>query len=223
MYNDPFNHCEIVQPKSWDFIMDAAGEDIKSNPRLIFTQKHKDWRDIMEWLSPNSISRRFESLPYEVQYDIYVNDREAFEDLPDETKERFKAARPQYYPDGGPINPPNGKTSIAERNPKQFDFRPEPSRFDEGVKASNNTAEVANYDNYFFTDLLPRPIQMPYDPPKRRKMSYFDADKIKDYNSTNYKYVPLFGKKLFEMFGGDGNYPYISSARNAINNYLIEK
>jgi hypothetical protein len=116
--------------------MDAAGEDIKSNPRLIFTQKHKDWRDIMEWLSPNSISRRFESLPYEVQYDIYVNDREAFEDLPDETKERFKAARPQYYPDGGPINPPNGKTSIAERNPKQYDFLPEPSRFDEGVKAS---------------------------------------------------------------------------------------
>ena len=102
MYNNPRNRCEIVQPKSWDFIMESAGEDIRSNPRLIFTPKHKDWRDLMIWLSPKDVSSIFEKLPFEDQKDIFVNDRDAFKELPDETKERFNA---NYFATGGQTNP----------------------------------------------------------------------------------------------------------------------
>ena len=56
-----------------------------------------------------------------------------------------------------------------------------------------------------------------------RDMSYLDADKISDYNSTNYKHIPYIGKYLYDIFGSEGNYPYISSARNAIKNYLIQR
>ncbi len=190
MYNDPFNRCQIVQPKTWDSIMDAAEADIKSNPRLIFTPKHKDWRDILKWVSSQGVSRLFESLPYEVQNDIYVNDNEVFAELSEDAKKRFNEARQKYYPDGGQINPPNGETSITARNTKQYDFPPVPSRFDEGAKASNNTAEVANYDDYLLSDFLPRPIQMPYDPPKRKNWltpTHISIDpKIVDQRETTY-------------------------------------
>jgi hypothetical protein len=120
MYNDPFNRCHIEQPKSWDSMMDAAEADIKYNPRLIFTSKHKDWRDIMKLISPQSVSRLFESLPYEVQNDIYVNDREAFADLSEAAKKRFNEACQNYYPDGGPINPPEDGDNITFENIKRF-------------------------------------------------------------------------------------------------------
>lgn len=55
-----------------------------------------------------------------------------------------------------------------------------------------------------------------------RNLSYLDADRIKDYKSTNYKHIP-FGETLFNLFGGEGNYPYISAARNAVENYVIPK
>ena len=92
----------------WEDIMDAAGEDIKYNPRLIFTPKHKNWRHITMWASPNVVTKIFESLPYEVQKDIYENDREAFEALSKETQERFveRIKRKNYYPDGGLTDPP---------------------------------------------------------------------------------------------------------------------
>ena len=128
MYNNPRNRCEIVQPKSWDFIMDSASEDIRSNPRLIFTPKHKDWRDLMIWLSPKDVSSIFEKLPFEDQKDIFVNDRDAFKELPDETKERFNA---NYFATGGqtnptpvtlPVNPPqNPKKTLSNTEDPIYD------------------------------------------------------------------------------------------------------
>ena len=120
MYNDPFKRCIIVPPMIWEDIMDAAGEDIKYNPRLIFTPKHKNWRHITMWASPNVVTKIFESLPYEVQKDIYVKDKESFDDLPDEAKDRFEAICPKYYPDGGPIDPPKEETDVTSENIKRF-------------------------------------------------------------------------------------------------------
>ena len=90
MYNNPFNRSQIVPPPmSWEDMMNTAAADIKSNPRLIFTPKHKDWRDIMNYFSLKSVDNIFESLPYEIQNDIYTNDKEAFESLSNDIKKQF--------------------------------------------------------------------------------------------------------------------------------------
>ena len=115
MNNDPFNRGTIVPSMDWDTMINMASEDIKSNPRLIFTPKHKEWRGITMLLSTNDVPSIFEKLPFDVQKDIYVNDKDAFDELPDETKERFKA---KYFANGGQIkqtqvNPPQNQTEIS--------------------------------------------------------------------------------------------------------------
>ncbi|MBR4326857.1 MAG: hypothetical protein IKP73_15165, partial [Bacteroidales bacterium] len=115
----------------WEDIMDAAGEDIKYNPRLIFTPKHKNWRHITMWASPNVVTKIFESLPYEVQKDIYVKDKESFDDLPDEAKERFNA---NYFATGGQTNPtPVIPPVNPPQNPKKTLSNPEEPVYDGGM------------------------------------------------------------------------------------------
>ena len=69
----------------------AVLQHIEDNPRVLFTPEYSKWRAYIRQNCPKTIDRLFESLPYEAQQDIFINDREAFGALSNEAKGRYGA------------------------------------------------------------------------------------------------------------------------------------
>lgn len=65
--------------------------DIQANPKLLFTPEYSKWRDFLRRESPNYVDSLYNNLPQDVQYDIYMNNREGFGALSDKVKNNYKA------------------------------------------------------------------------------------------------------------------------------------
>lgn len=65
--------------------------NIQANPKLLFTPEYSKWRDFLRRESPNYVDNIYNNLPQDVQYDIYMNNRDGFGALSDKVKNNYRA------------------------------------------------------------------------------------------------------------------------------------